>query len=54
MHVIHCTPYNFAGAKKGGVLGFVKGAGKGFIGVFVKPLGGLIDLTSATFTAVQK
>ena len=54
MHVVHYTCHDFAGAQKGGVFGFVKGAGKGFIGVFVKPLGGLIDLTSATLTAVQK
>jgi len=33
---------------------FVKGTGKGVLGLVLRPTGGLIDLTSATLTAVQK
>lgn len=44
----------FAGAKKEGLWGLVKGTGKGFVGLVLRPTGGLIDLTSATLTAVQK
>jgi vacuolar protein sorting-associated protein 13A/C len=42
------------GAKKEGLLGLVKGAGKGVLGLVLRPTGGLIDLTSATFNAVQR
>ena len=34
--------------------GFVKGTGKGVLGLVLRPTGGLIDLTSASFNAVQK
>ena len=43
-----------AGAKKEGLLGLLKGTGKGVLGLVLRPTGGLIDLTSATFAAVQK
>ena len=43
-----------AGAKKEGLWGLVKGTGKGVLGLVLRPTGGLIDLTSATFNAVQK
>ena len=34
--------------------GFVKGTGKGVLGLVLRPTGGLIDLTSASLNAVQK
>ena len=42
------------GAKKEGVLGLIKGTGKGVLGLVFKPTGGLIDFTSATLLAVQR
>jgi vacuolar protein sorting-associated protein 13A/C len=36
------------GASKGGVTGFFKGAGKGIIGLAVKPVTGVVDLVSKT------
>ncbi|XP_019853628.1 PREDICTED: vacuolar protein sorting-associated protein 13C-like [Amphimedon queenslandica] len=42
------------GAMKEGVLGFIKGTGKGVLGLVFKPTGGLIDFTSATLLAVQR
>ena len=42
------------GAKKEGIWGLVKGTGKGVLGLVLRPTGGLIDLTSATFNAVQR
>ena len=32
----------------------MKGTGKGVLGLVLRPTGGLIDLTSATLTAVQR
>lgn len=46
--------YFCVGAKKEGVLGLLKGTGKGVLGLVLRPTGGLIDLTSATLAAVQK
>ena len=42
------------GAKKEGFLGFLKGTGKGVIGLVLRPTGGLIDFTSTTLSVVQK
>ena len=42
------------GAMKGGFLGFLKGTGKGVIGLVLRPTGGLIDFTSTTLSVVQK
>ena len=42
------------GAQKEGFLGFLRGTGKGVLGLVLRPTGGLIDLTSATLFAVQK
>ena len=42
------------GAREGGLLGLVKGAGKGVIGLVVRPVGGIFDLTSATLNTIQK
>ena len=36
----------FIGAMKEGVFGFIKGTGKGVLGLVFKPTGGLIDFTS--------
>ena len=35
-------------------MGLLKGTGKGVLGLVLRPTGGLIDLTSATFNAVQR
>ena len=37
-----------------GFLGFLKGTGKGVIGLVLRPTGGLIDFTSTTLSVVQK
>ena len=42
------------GARKGGFLGAISGLGKGAVGLFLRPATGLLDLTSATLTVVQK
>ena len=42
------------GAEKEGLLGFLKGTGKGVLGLVLRPAGGLIDFTSATLSAVQR
>ena len=43
-----------AGARKRGILGVFTGLGKGAVGLFLRPATGLLDLTSATLTVVQK
>ena len=43
-----------AGAKKEGMWGFFKGAGKGMAGLLTRPVGGILDFTSATLKTVQK
>ncbi len=43
-----------SGAQKEGFIGFLKGTGKGVIGLVLRPTGGIIDFASATLTAVQK
>ena len=36
------------------MLGFFKGTSKGVLGLVLRPTGGIIDLTTATLTAVQR
>ena len=43
-----------SGAKEGGLVGFFKGAGKGAVGILVRPAAGIIDLASASFKTIQK
>ena len=43
-----------SGARKRGILGVFTGLGKGAVGLFLRPATGLLDLTSATLTVVQK
>ncbi len=42
------------GAKQEGTKGFVKGLGKGFIGLFARPASGVADLTSHLFKTAQR
>ncbi|XP_064396100.1 intermembrane lipid transfer protein VPS13C-like isoform X3 [Halichondria panicea] len=44
----------YKGAKKEGAWGAIKGFSKGIVGVVLRPTAGILDLTSATFNAVQK
>lgn len=43
-----------SGAKKEGMLGLLKGTGKGVLGLVLRPTGGIIDLASAALSTVQK
>ena len=43
-----------AGAKKSGASGFVKGLGKGFIGLVTRPTGGLVDFASSSLDLVKR
>jgi len=42
------------GAKQGGATGFVKGLGKGFIGLVTRPTGGIVDFTSTSLDLVRR
>lgn len=42
------------GAKKGGAPGFVKGLGKGFLGLATRPLSGVADLSSTSFNLIKQ
>ena len=42
------------GVVEEGAVGLVKGIGKGLIGVVTRPLGGGVDLLTATFGSLQK
>ena len=42
------------GVAQEGAVGLVKGIGKGLIGVVARPLGGGVDLLTATFGSLQK
>lgn len=44
----------FLGAKSGGAGGFVKGVGKGLIGVVARPVGGVVDMASSTFDGLKR
>ena len=46
--------FHITGAKKEGAWGAIKGFSKGIVGVVLRPTAGILDLTSATFNAVQK
>lgn len=41
------------GAKSEGAIGFLKGVGKGLIGVVAKPVGGVIDMTTSALDMVR-
>lgn len=43
-----------SGAKEEGVLGFAKGAGKGVIGLFTRPVSGVADFASGTLETVRR
>jgi len=42
------------GAKQGGATGFVKGLGKGFIGLVTRPTGGIVDFAGTSLDIVQR
>lgn len=44
----------FEGAKDDGVEGFVKGVGKGMIGLFTRPAAGVVDFASGSLNAVRR
>lgn len=46
--------HSFIGARKSGLVGIFAGIGKGAVGLFMRPATGLLDLTSATLTVVQR
>jgi vacuolar protein sorting-associated protein 13A/C len=43
-----------SGAKKGGASGFVKGLGKGFLGLVTRPTGGIVDFASTSMDLVKR
>ncbi len=43
-----------AGSKEGGAPGFVKGLGKGFMGLVARPTSGAADLTSTSFNLIKR
>ncbi|XP_037079408.1 vacuolar protein sorting-associated protein 13-like [Pollicipes pollicipes] len=42
------------GAQEEGALGFVKGMGKGMVGLFTRPTSGVVDFASGSFDAVKR
>lgn len=42
------------GAKQEGVKGFFKGAGKGLVGVVVRPASGVVDFASSSFDGIRR
>lgn len=42
------------GAREDGVTGFMKGMGKGIIGVVARPASGVVDFASGTFASVKR
>lgn len=42
------------GAHEGGAGGFVKGLGRGAVGLVVRPVGGVVDFTSGLLTSVKR
>lgn len=42
------------GAASGGAGGFVRGLGQGAIGLFVRPVGGLVDFTSGLLASIRR
>ena len=43
-----------SGAKQGGASGFVKGLGKGFVGLVTRPAGGIVDFTSTSLDVMKR
>ncbi|CAF1260195.1 unnamed protein product [Adineta steineri] len=43
-----------SGAKEGGASGFVKGLGKGFIGLATRPTGGVVDFASTSLDVIKR
>jgi vacuolar protein sorting-associated protein 13A/C len=43
-----------SGAKQGGAQGFVKGLGKGFLGLVTKPTGGVADFASTSLNLIKR
>ncbi|CAF1105352.1 unnamed protein product [Rotaria sp. Silwood1] len=43
-----------AGAKKRGTPGFIKGLGKGFLGLIARPASGIADFTSTSFDLIKR
>lgn len=43
-----------SGAKSDGVEGFIKGLGKGAVGLVARPTAGLVDFASGSFGAVKR
>jgi vacuolar protein sorting-associated protein 13A/C len=42
------------GAKEGSTSGFIKGLGKGFLGLVARPSSGIADLTSTSFDVIKR
>lgn len=43
-----------SGAKHGGASGFVKGLGKGFLGLVTRPTGGIVDFASTSLDLIKR
>ncbi|CAF2764840.1 unnamed protein product [Rotaria sp. Silwood2] len=43
-----------SGAKESGATGFVKGLGKGFLGLVTRPTGGIVDFTSTSLDLIKR
>lgn len=47
-----CKP--ISGAREEGVEGFLKGVGKGTVGLFMRPASGVVDFASGTVDVVRR
>lgn len=54
MGVVGVVKKPVQGAKHGGAKGFLKGLGKGFLGLVGRPASGVADLTSTSFKLIKK
>lgn len=43
-----------SGAREEGAVGFIKGAGKGVVGLFMRPASGVVDFASSTVDVVRR
>jgi vacuolar protein sorting-associated protein 13A/C len=43
-----------SGAKEGGASGFMKGLGKGFLGLVTRPTGGIVDFASTSLDLIKR
>jgi vacuolar protein sorting-associated protein 13A/C len=43
-----------SGARHGGASGFVKGLGKGFLGLVTRPTGGIVDFASTSLDLIKR